>query len=121
MLHGDGWHTLLLVIPKERERERERERSLAQNIDDLFFSPDGELSDEFDELYSSLFKNPDHYIPIVTTLGKKRIGMTRSELIKEGHITNNGNLTKALKDLEYCGFIRKYAPLGKKSRGQFIS
>ena len=94
-----------------------RERSLAQNIDDLFFSPDGELSGEFDELYSSLFKNPDHYISIVTTLGKKRIGMTRSELIKEGHIINNGNLTKALKDLEYCGFIRKYAPLGKKSRG----
>ena len=43
--------------------------------------------------------------------------MTRSELIDEGGIVNNGNLTKALKDLEYCGFIRKYAPLGKKARG----
>ena len=94
-----------------------RERSLAQNIDELFFNPDGELAGEFDELYSSLFKNPEHYIAIVTTLGKKRIGMTRGELIEEGGIINNGNLTKALKDLEYCGFIRKYAPLGKKARG----
>ena len=46
----------------------ERSLSLSQNIDNLFFNPDGELHDEFDALYASLFKNPDPYITVVQTL-----------------------------------------------------
>lgn len=92
-------------------------RSLAQNIDDIFFNPEGNLWGEFDELYASLFKNPERYVTIVTTLASKRAGMTREELLKEGKMPNNGNVTKALSDLEYCGFIRKFSPLGRKERG----
>ena len=92
-------------------------RSLAQNIDDIFFNPEGNLWGEFDELYASLFKNPERYVTIVTTLASKRAGMTRGELLKEGKMPNNGNVTKALSDLEYCGFIRKFSPLGRKERG----
>ncbi len=94
----------------------ERGLSLAQNIDNLFFNPDGELHDEFDALYASLFKNPEPYITVVQTLGSKRIGMTRDELVKEGHLQDNGRLSEILQDLETCGFIRKYNNFGLKSK-----
>lgn len=86
----------------------ERGKSVSQNIDDLFFSPMGKLHHEYTELYDSLFKNPQPYVNVVSTLGTKRVGMTRSELIREGNIINNGQLTAVLQDLEACGFIRKY-------------
>ena len=94
----------------------ERGSSLAQNIDNLFFHPDGELREEFDELYASLFRTPEPYIKVVNTLGTKRIGMTREELIAEGQLQDNGRLTEILDDLESCGFIRKYAAYGQKAK-----
>ena len=92
----------------------ERGKSLSQNIDELFFSSMGKLHFEYNELYDSLFKNPEPYLQVVSTLGTKRIGMTREELIKEGGITNNGQLTRILEDLEACGFIRQYRYQGIK-------
>ena len=92
----------------------ERGKSLAQNIDELFFSSMGKLHYEYNELYDSLFKNPEPYVQVVSTLGTKRIGMTRDELIKEGGITNNGLLSRVLEDLEACGFIRQYSYQGIK-------
>ncbi|MBQ8852936.1 MAG: ATP-binding protein [Alistipes sp.] len=90
-----------------------RDLSLPQNIDSIFFSEDGELNNEFDALYRSLFKKPEAYINVINALGKKRIGMTRDEIISESKINTNGNLSTILKDLEYCGFIRKYNQIGK--------
>lgn len=49
----------------------EKGKSLAQNIDSLFFSPQGMLHYEFRELYDSLFRNPDTYIEVVKVLGNK--------------------------------------------------
>ena len=43
--------------------------------------------------------------------------MTREELSREGNLPENGRLTQALEDLEYCGFIRKYRQFGKKVKG----
>ena len=92
----------------------DREKSLAQNIDDLFFNETGELYGEYDELFSSLFKHPEPYIKIIELLGSKKVGMTREEIIAGG-IPDNGKLTDLLKDLEQCGFIRKYAAYGYDS------
>ena len=89
-------------------------QSLAQNIDRLFFYKEGELKDEFDMLYASLFKNPDNYIKVITALGERKTGMTREEIIKQTEMTDNGTFTKILKELEWCGFIRKYNIIGKK-------
>ena len=94
-----------------------RERSLAQNIDDLFFNPDGELANEFDDLYASLFKNAAPYIRIVNSLGTKRIGMTREELLRHCNLADNGKLSELLQDLEACGFIRRYRAFGQKTKG----
>ena len=90
----------------------ERGLSLAQNIDNLFFNPDGELYDEFDALYASLFKNPQPYLTVVQTLGTKRVGLTREELIEQAGLEDNGRLSEILKDLEACGFIRRYTNFG---------
>ena len=92
----------------------EQSKSASQNIDNLLFSHNGKLHYEYNEMYDSLFKNPEPYLNVVSTLGIKRMGMTREELINEGNITNNGLLTKVLQDLEACGFIRKYSYKGIK-------
>lgn len=87
--------------------------SLAQNIDQIFFSPEGELYEEFDALYASLFRHPADYIKVVELLANKRKGLTRNALITNGKFIDNGNFGQILKDLESCGFIRSYHSYGK--------
>ena len=93
-----------------------REKSLAQNIDSLFFERNGELRGEFSELYASLFKHPDKYIAIIEALGKKKVGMSRDEIVEESKLPYNGQISRILDDLENCGFIRKYTSIGKKTK-----
>lgn len=90
--------------------------SLPQNIDSLFFGRTPKLGNEFRELYSSLFKQPEPYLEIITTLAKKKIGMTREEIIANSNLATNGQLTKYLEDLENCGFIRRYQAMGSKTK-----
>lgn len=94
----------------------EKGLSLAQNIDKIIFVKNGKLSNEFNQLYASLFKSPEQYIDIVTALGKKKAGMTREEIIAATDKYSNGALSKVLDELEYCGFIRKYNGFDKKSK-----
>lgn len=94
----------------------EKGLSLAQNIDKIIFAKNGKLSNEFNQLYASLFKSPEQYIDIVTALGKKKVGMTREEIIAATDKYSNGALSKVLDELEYCGFIRKYNDFDKKSK-----
>ena len=94
----------------------EKGLSLAQNIDKIIFAKNGKLSNEFNQLYASLFKSPEQYIDIVTALGKKKVGMTREEIIAATDKYSNGSLSKVLDELEYCGFIRKYNGFDKKSK-----
>jgi AAA+ ATPase superfamily predicted ATPase len=90
--------------------------SLAQNIDNLFFSDSGTLRDEFKNLYAALFKNSEKYIQIVEIIGKKSKGLTRNEIIKYSAEKSGGGLSKILEDLESCGFIRSYQFIYKKQR-----
>ena len=90
--------------------------SVAQNIDRLFFQESGELQNEFDMLYASLFRFPEGYVKIVTALGGKKVGMSRKEIIDSTQIADSGTLTRMLKELEWCGFIRKYNNIGKTSK-----
>ncbi len=53
---------------------------------------------------------------IVSSLVKKNAGMTREELIKATHLSDSGDLTVRLEELESFGFIRKYHQYGKKER-----
>lgn len=95
----------------------DRSLSPAQNIDEMFFAGSDKLENEFNELYSSLFKKKDAYMRIVSVMGSKKAGMTRDEISKAAKVSNSGTLTKYLQELEQCGFIRKYVLPGRKAKG----
>ena len=91
-------------------------KSLPQNIDDLFFKEGAPLRDEYNNLYRALFNKPEQYIRIIEALCSAKKGITRDEICKKTRIPSSGELTKKLKELENCGFIRKYIPFGAESK-----
>lgn len=95
----------------------QRGESLAQNIDRLFFADKGKLRFEFNELYDSLFRNPEKYVTIVRVLGQNPSGLTRDEIIKMTKIENGGNLSKVLEELGHCGFIQYVNTNPRKKNG----
>lgn len=90
--------------------------SISGEVDRLIFSPDGELHDEFEMLYASLFKRPEPYIRVIELLAKKKKGMTRQDLLVAGKFEDNGAFSDILKDLEWCGFIRSYTMMGYRTK-----
>lgn len=90
--------------------------SIRQNIDELFFSQDAPLQSEYEFLFRSLFKDANAYRKVVELLSTKLKGMTRNEILDELKITDSGNMTTILEDLEKCDFIRRYQAFGKKQR-----
>lgn len=82
------------------------EESFSQNIDRLFFRDKGELWDEFDHLYRTLFSRSDNCIKIVEALSTRSSGLTRGEIIEKTGLPPNGITTSMLDDLIASGFIR---------------
>ena len=95
----------------------ERGLSLTQNIDNLFFVQNAPLAREYDFLFRSLFNEAMVHRQIIETLASKVVGMTRLELIAAAKIEDSGLLTKALRNLTDCDFIRQYTAFGKSERG----
>ena len=89
--------------------------SLAQNVDKLCFTKKGELASEFSVLYSSLFKHSENHELVIKALAKKRMGLTREEILKETKL-QGGGLTSILEELEQCNFIRSYNAYEKKTK-----
>lgn len=90
--------------------------SLDANIDELFFREGAPLRNEYDFLFRSLFKESDYYMRIIDAISRKNMGITRQEIAEQAKASANGSLTKALKNLIDCDFIRKYSSFGKKER-----
>lgn len=90
--------------------------SAAQNINRLCFQPDGFLSNEFADLFASLFNRAEKHISIVEALSRKTKGLTRKEIITITKLSNAGSTTRILQELEESGFIRKYRSFGKKEK-----
>jgi len=90
--------------------------SLYQNVDAVYFNEGAELSNEFENLFRSLFSNSETYMHVITALASKGVGMTRNEIVNESKLSNGGNLTKILHNLMICGFIRKYKTYGNKEK-----
>jgi AAA+ ATPase superfamily predicted ATPase len=78
-----------------------------QIVDSLFFVKGAPLANEFSNLYASLFKSPERHLSIIEALGKKASGLTQKELFVVLGIKPSGTYSKALMELEQCGFIRK--------------
>ncbi|MCR4559305.1 MAG: ATP-binding protein [Bacteroidales bacterium] len=90
--------------------------SLVQNIDRLFFRVNGELRNEFDELFNALFTNTDSYTNVIKALNSVRGGMTREE-IESSTKLDSSLLSKILKNLERSDFIIRYSQFGNKTKG----
>lgn len=95
----------------------ERSMSFTQNVDNLFFVQNAPLAHEYDFLFRSLFKEATLHRQIIETLAGKATGMTRMEIMAIAKIEDGGALTKALRNLCDCDFIRQYTAFGKSERG----
>ena len=90
--------------------------SATQVIDRVCFTKDGLLSDEFKNLYHSLFDKADRHIDIVRALSKKGMGLTRDEIIKACKLTSGGGTTQLLEELTESGFITSYIPFDRTTK-----
>lgn len=86
--------------------------SVKQAVDRILFAENAPLANEYRYLFASIFRNPQDYVTIIDTLAKKKAGMTREEIIAHSGLSNSGELTTKLEDLENCGFIRKFSSFG---------
>ena len=91
-------------------------QSATQNIERICFANDGLLRNEFENLYSALFKNSEKHLAVVRALSTKSKGLSRKEIIALAKLPESGATTKVLDELEKSGFIRKYLPYKKRSR-----
>jgi len=90
-----------------------------QNVDRALFEKNAPLKNEYGNLYSALFKNPGHHLRIIESLSKTHSGMTQKELWEDMSALPGGSLTKALNELEQCGFIRRCREFTKRKSGQY--
>jgi AAA+ ATPase superfamily predicted ATPase len=97
----------------------ERGKSPEQVIDSLFFAKGAPLAGEYSNLYASLFKNPERHLRIIEILSQKSRGITQRELFALLKARPGGTLSRALLELEQCGFIRRYRDFTKPKQGQF--
>lgn len=97
-----------------------RRLSLGQNIDNLCFSESGELRYEYEHLFRSLFRHADKHLAIIELLAERKSGMSRKEIASAPKIGNGESLTKTLRELEECGFIRSYKNYTKPKSGKIF-
>ncbi len=84
--------------------------SVAQNVDQLFFSENSQLRDEFEALYATLFKRPENYLKVIECLSDgRRSGMTREGILAASKLSDGGTFSTVLEELEECGFIRRFS------------
>lgn len=107
MIFGGVPFYLSLISPKE---------SLDYNIDKLFFNPNAQLRNEFDELYPALFAHSELYIKVIRALASRRDGMTRKE-ISEVTKLQGSTLSKILKNLCLCDFVIDYVQFAHSKQG----
>lgn len=94
--------------------------SIVQNIDRLCFEKGGELSNEFNEVFKSLFKDSKLHETIIRGLSTSQKGITRDNLLNECKLPSNGDFSRALNELIDSGFVIKYTPFNKKNRESLL-
>jgi hypothetical protein len=96
--------------------EVKKGESVAQNIDRICFRKNGLLTDEFNKLFTSLFHDPENHFTIVKALASKWKGLTRKEILSITKLTDGGNITKVIDELEASAFISATQPFGKTKK-----
>ncbi|MDR1798328.1 MAG: ATP-binding protein [Bifidobacteriaceae bacterium] len=91
--------------------------SLSLNVDTLCFGPTAPLSQEFNQLFSTLFAHPYRHQQVVRVLAARQQGSTREDVATKVDFPDGGSLTKVLQELEQSGFLRHYQPYGRQRNG----
>jgi uncharacterized protein len=100
-------------------KEVEKGKSVTQLIDEICFSPQGLLTEEYEQLYHSLFRNAELHVSIIESLAANPQGMTRTEIANATKMTES-SLQRTLEELVECDFITLFQPfLNKKKEGVF--
>ena len=92
-------------------------RSAHQSIDELCFQGDGPLVKEFERLFDSLFEDSKPYKDLIRIIAKHRYGIGQADLVVESKLSDGGNTTRKLHQLEEAGFITSLVPYGRKDKG----
>ena len=90
--------------------------TLEQNIDNLFFTKNSKMRNEFDRLFDSTFDRPDVIKNIVKILSKTKTGLSRDEIAQALCTKSGGTLTKLLQDLIESDYVLKYKSYNTKER-----
>ena len=93
--------------------------SFAENIDNLFFSKNAKLKDEFDRIFTSIFVDSEKVKTIIRSIASKKRGLTRSEIIDMTKLPSNGELSSILKSLENGDFITKYSSYKESKKVEY--
>lgn len=97
-------------------KEVEPGKTAMQNIDQICFSPQGFLREEFTELYPALFDHAENHILVVRALANIWQGMTRQDILAKTGLTDGGTSTRILEELTNSGFIMSFYAFGKKRK-----
>ena len=90
--------------------------AVTQNVDRLLFAKGAILADEYGELFSSLFSNPERHTTIVEALTDRYFGLTREEIAQKTSLPVGGSLSNTLFELEQCGFITRFTDFTKPKK-----
>lgn len=90
--------------------------SLSQNVDQIMFKKRAVLHDEYSQLFSSIFSNPDYMRSLIELLYQRNAGFTQKEIAERLHISTGGTLSSSLKALIASDFIECYIPYGHSKR-----
>lgn len=92
----------------------ERGKSAAQIVNDLCFSPNGGLYNEFNNLYKSLFDHYELHLALIHALVKAPNGLTKNELLEKAKLTSGGSSSKIIQELIDSGFVAYVPKFGKR-------
>jgi AAA+ ATPase superfamily predicted ATPase len=96
-------------------KEIEKGKSSTQLIDEICFSQQGLLHEEYDQLYHSLFRNAAYHIAVIEALAARPQGMTRTEIATDTKISE-AQLSKTLEELSESDFINLFRPFLNKKK-----
>lgn len=98
----------------------EKGLSAAQNINNLCFTKEGILFEEFNKLYQSLFDKSEMHIEIIRAIAAHREGASLEQILhKAPHATSGGAFKERLDELESSGFIQGFSPYEAHKKGTY--
>jgi AAA+ ATPase superfamily predicted ATPase len=94
--------------------------SVAQTINRLCFTPQGQLVGEFNNLYQSLFEDSQKHVQIIKELAKKKNGVFQKDLLESLKMSSGGQFSSIIEELEESGFIATSPEFNKKLKDKRI-